>query len=250
MTTNGPKTRQISEDVIARTKARVETINHEVNQIVEKSSKDYKPIDLDGVSFQVMGCAPRRTVFLPEDEAIFNSFLRKLKSVPGLKNPILVLENDVVKIGNIENTKSLVSELRPVFFNQGDSIYFTKVHNKICQLLSGTYDGGQVKLTVHRRTATGDVDITKDFIAELNARKRIVLRSIEASDLDYLYNGVLQHSDSRFHEQHQREYLSGELNYTILKNAQLLAGLHECIDLYRPCLEMLWYDGFPTQGSL
>jgi hypothetical protein len=245
-----PSVATIPEEVIQRAKERLDKIKLEVSEIIDNAARDYKPMVMENFYFEVKGTAARASFFLPEDEIAFNSFLRKIKSIPSMENPALISENGIVKIKNIYQVRSVISELRPIFYNRKDSVYYISIHNKISRLLAGAYDGGSVKISVFSKTPNGIVEVTKEFINELNGRKKFVRRSLESSDLDYLYNGVLQHSDSRFDERHQKEYLSGEINFVILKNGMLLENLQECIDLYRPCIECLWNGGFPFPGSV
>jgi hypothetical protein len=238
------------QEIAKRVEDRFNSLNQEVERILGAAEHDYKPIDLGPISFQLSGSAPRKTVYLPEDEVTFDSFLRKLNSLPSVDDPHIEIKNGSVILKNDHQIRAKISECRPIFSNQNDSIYYTKVHGKLFQLLKGTYDSGNVKITVISSSPTGDVDKTEEFISELNARKKIIGRALELSDLDYLYNGVLQHADPKFSQRYQQDYLSGELNYLIWKNGLLLENLLELLRLHTPCLELLWYNGFPKPGSM
>ncbi|WP_374000299.1 hypothetical protein [Bdellovibrio bacteriovorus] len=238
------------EDLQKRLQEKFNQLNQDVEKILDTAMEGYKPDGLGLIYFHMEGSAKRASVFLPEDEIAFDSFLRKYKSLPEYQHPKITVRGSSAILANEANYRAKLSELRPIFSNQNDPIFYTKIHGKLSQIFLGTYDGGSLKMKIISQGPTGEIDRTPEYLAAINARKKIISRAIQLSDLDFLYNGVLQHSDARFSERYEREYRSGELSLTIAKNALLAENMVQWLDLHVPPMEILWLNGYPAPGSL
>jgi hypothetical protein len=71
-----------------------------------------------------------------------------------------------------------------------------------------------------------------------------VLRSL---DFGFLYNGFLQHSDPQYTDRFLDEYVSGELNYTLMKHVAALGFIK---DRLLPYYFMAGALVFPRLGHL
>jgi hypothetical protein len=90
-------------------------------------------------------------------------------------------------------------------------------------------------------------DLSAKFAAILKEREKSIRKVIKLSDFDYIYNGFLQHSDSRFTARFRNEYTSGELNYVFIKNLSLLPYLKDALRWHHVILGTLT---FPKLGPL
>src|SRR5439155_514923 len=84
------------------------------------------------------------------------------------------------------------------------------------------------------------------WISERNRAITAVLRSLEC---DYLYNGILQHSDVRFAERFLKDYVSGELNYFLWKHMHAFDMLREMLEPYHRLLSILTFPKLGTDKS-
>jgi hypothetical protein len=70
---------------------------------------------------------------------------------------------------------------------------------------------------------------------------------VDQFDYDYLYNGVLQHSDASYSERLLADYTSGELNYILVKHVLPLGTVHKWLEpWYRLAVALT----FPKLGPL
>jgi hypothetical protein len=66
-------------------------------------------------------------------------------------------------------------------------------------------------------------------------------------EFNYLYNGILQHSDKKFSEKFWADYTSGNLHYLFIKHAKILPYIRDLLEWHYFIFENLT---FPSMGSL
>lgn len=179
-----------------------------------------------------------------EEHAQSVSFVTRVEHLPHECKVELVKHDGHWHIGNLSFLRHTLNDFRPVIQNQSDACYYQKVHNFCYRALlrASPHDG----LTLRAIGPNGS-DLTHVFAEFLRERNRAIGLVLKAMDYDYLYNGVLQHSDARFSERFLKDYVSGEINYIFWKHAQVLAFIRQMLLPYYRILNALT---FPKLGPL
>lgn len=139
--------------------------------------------------------------------------------------------------------KMIINEYRSIIINCNDSVYYRKIGSFCKARLKDRDFDKRMKITV----LDGENNITEYFNEFLLARKKGIDLLVNNSEFDYLYNGVLQHSDLRFADRYLDDYTSGEINYILLKHCILCGHIKELLFWhYRLCHFM----HYPKIGSL
>jgi hypothetical protein len=172
------------------------------------------------------------------------SFISRYENLPSLMPVKIVHHQGNYFIGNMTHIRHILNEYRSVIHNESDSVYYQNVH-KLCfkMLQEDNYRKG----TTINILTKNDEDVTETFmtwLGEHNSAIKFVLRTL---DLDYIYNGILQHSDGRFSKRFVKEYMSGEINYIFWKHILLLDLIK---DLLKPYYMLMVQFSFPKLGPL
>ena len=77
---------------------------------------------------------------------------------------------------------------------------------------------------------------------------KAIAEALSHLHLDYLYNGILQHSDEVFSSRFVKDYTSGELNYILWKHVHILSFIQELLAPYHKLF--LNFLAFPKLGPL
>jgi len=149
-----------------------------------------------------------------------------------------------MKIEDITFIRAALNEFRPLIMNQNDSIFFTTVHNVWAAMLNHADPDTGTNIRV---VDSDNRDVTSIFIKYLGEHRAALLQILSKLDLDYLYNGLLQHSDEQLSGRLFRDYISGELNYILLKNYLILPLIKNTLAPYHQLLNIMT---FPTLGPL
>jgi hypothetical protein len=238
--------RHVQIDIPGSLLKRFDQLNRELEDVLTGAEAIVKNPFSERVSFHVINSAPQDFVTDSERSAL-HSFILKCKSVPDFDHPQLLWTGKDFQLGNIDLAKHVITDWRPIIFNQTDAIYFTRIHNLIAHMMSQTDHSKGTKITVY---AEKEKDVTSELLTFLGQCRDSVQYVIGKSDLDYLYNGVLQHSDVRFHERYTKEVHSGELNYVFLKNAKFMNWVKRSLTPYSWVAGSFWLPGHPKVGAL
>jgi hypothetical protein len=137
-----------------------------------------------------------------------------------------------------------IHEYRTIFWNQRDPIYFGKISTIYrAKLVNRDPSKG---LSITARNEKGH-DVTMDFVGHLDSRNKAIRKIIQQSDFNYIFNGVLQHSDGKFSTQLIKDYTNGNLNYILLKNMTLARHIKLLFREYYKVINVL---SFPRMGCL
>ena len=172
------------------------------------------------------------------------SFVARFENLPNLVPFKIVNHQSNYFIGNITYIRHILNEYRSVIHNVSDSVYYQNVHDLCFKMLQ---ENDYRKGTTINILTKNDEDITEIFmtwLGEHNSAIKFVLRTLE---LDYIYNGILQHSNEHFSERFVKEYNSGEINYIFLKHILLLNLIK---DLLKPYYMIMVQFSFPKLGPL
>lgn len=172
------------------------------------------------------------------------SFVTKYEHLPMLEEIIIKKVYEKFYLDNIDFIRHVINEYRTIIVNQNDSIYFNKIHS-FCHLKLINRDPSLgLSITVK---SINDEDITDTFVKVLGERIKAVRFILQNCEFDYIYNGILQHSDSVYIERYWDEYYTGKINYIFLKHALLLSYIKELLYWHYKIMNSIT---FPKLGPL
>jgi len=215
----------------------------EVNKIIEEARGAQK-LNLTGeISFRYQQSAPM-DILTTFERAQSVCFISRYEFLP-IFNGIEIVENKgKFHLNNIAFIRHILNEYRSVINNQGDSVYYTNIHNLCYLKLKNRNPQAGLSITVNHEK---DGDITETFMKILGERSKSIKIILGKSEFGYIYNGILQHSDHKYTERYWEEYYTGELNYVFIKHAALLGYIKECLYWHYKILNQLT---FPKLGPL
>jgi len=175
-----------------------------------------------------------------EERAFLVNFVAKYQQLPEFHRVEIAQDDESgLHFANLAYARHCLTEYRPVIMNHGDAIYYKHVHVFCRKPLShkDPHTG-----TVFSVLASDGQDITDTYLQLLDESHSAIGVIFKHGEFDYLYNGVLQHSDSRFSERHAKDYSSGEMNYLLFRHALLLNSIkgllfphYVCCSRLTPC---------------
>lgn len=195
------------------------------------------------VSFRYKHSAPIPVMSLFE-RAQSVCFIAKYENLPSFKGIEMLEHNKRFFLRNIDFVRHVLNEYRPIVQNQKDSIYYSHVHKYCYGRLQNRDSDTGLSVSVFNEE---DEDVTNVFVAMLGEKNRAVKYIIENCEFDYLYNGILQHSDNRYTKRFWEEYSNGRINHIFIKHASLLGTIKSCLMLHYQILNQLT---FPKLGPL
>jgi hypothetical protein len=217
----------ISRD-IERVKDKFGNIHKQLSQTVDEARNKIE-VQIDGrLSITIRNAALSQDIITEEDRARFTQFVAKFQQLPEITTVDSVERNGNIFVENLDDAKHVLNEFRPIVWNQNDSIYYNHLYKSISSKLFLKDPTVGTILSVFRNKKEDITDLYNKFLKSHRDAIRFILKRYE-SDLDYLYNGVLQHSDKDFTERLANEFDSGELSYILIKNAFLLGPIKQLL---------------------
>lgn len=211
-----------------RIKDKFGNIHIELGQIVDEARNKIE-VQIDGhLSITIRNAAIGQDIITEEDRARFTHFVAKYQQLPEMATVDLVERNGKIFPENLEVAKHVLNEFRPIVWNQNDSIYYTRLYKSISSKLFLKDPTVGTILSVILNKKEDITDLYNKFLKNHRDAIRFILKSYK-SDLDYIYNGVLQHSDEEFSERLAKDFYSGELSYILIKNAFLLGPVKQLL---------------------
>ncbi len=146
-------------------------------------------------------------------------FISRYESLPKFKKLKIAKINGKYVFENLWEARSVLNEYRPIIQNKKDSVYYCNVHKVCREKLLNTDSLKDLSITVNHLQ---DGDITIKFSRFLNEQCKAIKTILARCEFDYIYNGILQHSDQKFTNRFKEEYSSGEINYVFIKHALIV----------------------------
>ena len=147
-------------------------------------------------------------------------------------------------LNEIDSIRAALNEYRTIFFNNKDGIYYGRITNLYQQAFVPDPTGARMRFDAIN---ANHVDQSADFLEHLKSRKKAIQHTIAQSDFDFIFNGVLQHSDGTHSMRMVKAYTDGSLAYTLLKNLILAQGMKDFLREHYRVINTL---NFPSMGSL
>lgn len=173
----------------------------------------------DPVTFKVDARAKNPNFLPPPIRAQLISFALRFEHLPTNYSVNVGEKNGQVFITNIAYLRHVLNEFRPLIQNRGDSIHFQKMHSTWRGILIDGVSAPQSLLKVFDEQ---EREVTALFVEYIGQANRAISRLLPRLEFDYLYNGILQHTDPVFSERFLQDYTSGALNYIIWKHIMLV----------------------------
>ncbi|NQZ85836.1 MAG: hypothetical protein HRU03_09010 [Nanoarchaeales archaeon] len=197
------------------------TVFKEVENIIETANKNYKTKIPDTIRFQYEISAPRN-VLTDFERAQSICFITRYDSLPEFTKGNIEEKNGFYYFDNYHDIRYLLNEYRCIIQNKKDSIYFQKI-NKFCRdkLLNEDHSKDLSIKVNHSEQG----DITHNFLKFLDENCKVIRSLINQCEFDYLYNGILQHTDHKYTDRFLEEYTSGKINYVFTKHALIAQNI-------------------------
>lgn len=175
-------------------------------------------VDEENISIEFINNA-NEPMFNVDEKAQIIFFATKYENLSDFKNLTINRVDDNCFIDE-KPLRDLLNEYRPIYFNYEDPIYYERIHKFfIARML---FNEDATKATQIRVASERGEDITRNILLTMKDRIKCIKYIIEKSDFNYVFNGVLQHSDKRYLERYSEDYESGEITFILLKNVTLL----------------------------
>jgi hypothetical protein len=223
---------------------RVKTMQDELNTTIAKATSVLETQLPGPVAFSIK-TSPTADFFTEWERAQCISFVARYQHLPRECVASIVKINDQYYINNFDFLRHTLNDYRPIIQNQDDAVYYKKVHNVWWAMLARTDEN--TGTTVRAIAGENKTDVTPVFMNWLGERNKAIGVMLKEMKFDYLYNGILQHSDMKFTMQFLDDYTSGSLNYVLWKHAHALGLIRRMLEPYYLLANTL---NFPKLGSL
>jgi hypothetical protein len=233
----------IGENLPSEIKNRLSSLQMEIEQIISHAFS-IRQTSLDSrISFEFEHNGP--TDILTDDErAMSICFISRYEHLP-IYNAIEIVEKEgQFYIENIGELRYVLNEYRTIILNDRDSIFFHNI-NSFCRKKLMNNDS-TTDLSINVRSESGAI-LNDSMINILNERTKSIKTILSSCNFDYIYNGILQHSDHRFSKRFLEDYHSGQLNYIFIKHAFLLGYIKDFLSIHYRIINFLT---FPKLGPL
>lgn len=208
----------MNNDIVNSVLTQINPYLHEINYTITTHAVLPK---WKGIQFTHITSAPS-PLFTTDEQSKWFVFIMRYDMlsdmVDAIPNPKITDVSGKLMIDNLYLFKSALNDMRTMIFNNDDSIYFNRIHKIIMRWLNNKDHSTGHQIIV---TDENGVNITDHFIEVLNSYHKILNKLIKNSDLSFLYNAVLQHTDSVDSKRFIDEYGNGMIQYTIIKCYQL-----------------------------
>jgi len=234
--------KEIGNEIPSHIKSKIDTLHDEVSNIVNEAYDYLKWFRLR-VSLSFRHSAPV-DILTDEERSQQVCFVTRYQQLPHIEGIIIEKKDGKYYFKNLSFIRHVLNEFRVILFNQSDPIYYKRLH-KFCYCSLANDDPSKgLSITAHDVERN---DKTDEFVKFLNANTKAIDFILSKCDLDYLYNGILQHADKNHTKRYWDDYYSGELNYMFLRNALLVSETKNFMDVYYRIMNCIT---FPLQGSL
>ena len=222
--------------------AKFDALNASVEQIINRGHAALSTTINGKISLEYKSSAPR-DILTDFERAQSVCFVTKYESLPAVNSVTIVEHEGKYFPSNIDYIRHVLNEYRPIVQNQEDSVHYQRIH-AFCHLKLGADPTKDLSITVNHIDGR---DVTSDFKKSLGERNKAIRTMIEECEFDYIYNGILQHSDHRFTERFWREYTNGDLNYIFIKHEKILEVIRDLLVWHYRVFHFLT---FPKMGPL
>ena len=224
---------------------KLERCENEAHTILQDAATLITDFDTSLIGFRVSSSAPRPLMSHVE-QAQSLAFIVRYQHLPELhsftagRDP----KTGLYYLNEIDQVRAALNEYRTIFYNKNDGISYGVITNLYQRAF--TLGDPDASMRIEALSSSGD-DHSQDYLEHLLSRKKAIRAAISDSDFDYIFNGVLQHSDNKFAMQMVKDYTDGSLAYLLLKNLLIAQGLKDLLTEHFKVINVL---NFPRMGAL
>jgi hypothetical protein len=203
---------------------RIQGVSAEIQAIFDRAEGLMTAPLSEKISFRFENAAIGPDILTAYERAQSISFVTRFENLPVDQCVDIVEKDGRFYITNMPEVRNALHEYRPIVQNQRDSVHYQNLHR--------TWRGMLVERDLFKRTVVTVIDerkedVTPTFVTWMEQSNKAIRSVIQSLEFGYLYNGFLQHSDPNFTERFLDDYVSGELNYILMKHISALAYLKE-----------------------
>jgi hypothetical protein len=217
----------------------------EAFSILEEANEIVSDFDASSVQFRVSSTAPLPLLTINE-QAQSMAFIVRYDHLPVLNSFVAGRHPDGRRyfLNEIDQVRAALNEYRTIFFNNRDGIHYGAITNLYQRAFNRKSPHPSMK---YEAILSEGADVSDDYLNHLKTRKKAIQHAIGRSDFDYIFNGVLQHSDGQYSKRMVKEYTDGSLQYTLLKNLFIAQGLKDLLSEHYKVINVM---NFPKMGAL
>lgn len=225
--------------------ARLRACESDAHTILDEASKLITDFDVKRVGFRVTSTLPLPLMSY-DLQAQSLTFIVRYDHLPKIDNFVAGLHRQTGRyyLNEIDKIRAALNEYRTIFFNQNDGIYFGNITNLYQRAFVTEPPGSSMRFTA---IDCDGFDHSEAFLDHLKSRRKAIQYAIKHSDFDFIFNGVLQHSDGKYAMRMVESYTDGSLTYILLKNFIIAQGLK---DILREHYRVINTLNFPAMGAL
>jgi len=213
-----------------------------IEEIIALNEKETQNLHGE-ISFRYESSAPMPDLLTPFERAQSICFIARYECLPEMGTIGIIEKDERFYLSDMPFLRHFLNEYRLIVMNENDSVYYAQIHN-LCSKMANTDPKKGLCLRVEHEKHG---DITEQFIAILKGRKKSIKAIMDKSEFDYIYNGILQHSDHEHTKRFLEDLHSGRINYLFLKHAFFLEHIKESLFWHYKILHSLT---FPKLGPL
>jgi hypothetical protein len=227
-----------------RIQKRLDNLDQEIAAILSSAERHFETTVPRRIAFDFKSLAKDGDLMTEFERAQSVSFVTRYDHLPDDMKVHVVEQDGNWYIDNFWVLRHLLNDFRPLIQNQRDAVYYTRVHSVWYRMLQRT-DPNEGMLV--RALSEDGLDITPMYSKWLVENKRAITTVLGQLDFGYLYNGILQHSDTAYSKRFLWDYSSGELNYIFWKHIRVLGFIKSLLGPYHRMMKALT---FPSLGPL
>ena len=211
--------------------------------VIKKAESLILEFPVEKISLTYESSAPT-DVLTPEERAQSMVFVFRYDHLPEINHLTIGERHGRYFINEIDDIRAAVNEYRTIFFNQRDPIYFGRISNVYRDKLLNRDPRNGLSITARDEAEN---DVTLGYVSHLDSLKKSIHAVIRESDFDYIFNGVLQHSDGHHARRLIQDYTEGTLNYVLLRN---LTYAQHIKHMFKEHYRVITALSFPRMGGL
>ncbi|EPS3402237.1 hypothetical protein ACVD4U_004299, partial [Vibrio vulnificus] len=234
---------EVGMELPEEVKEKLDSIHSEVEEIVNLAYEKVVTEVSGKISFRYEVHGPR-DVLTKFERAQSVCFVTRYDSLPIFEKISVEARDGRFYFANYLEARSVLNEYRAIIQNKNDSVHYQKIHKFCREKLLNTESSFDLCISVRNEDK---VDISEVFARLLNEHYKAIKVIIKHCEFDYIYNGILQHSDHNYTERFWEEYSSGEANYIFIKHALLVGYIKDLLVKHHFLFNVLT---FPKLGPL
>jgi len=243
-----PFLENIDPSLPAEVRTRLEQLRQEIDKILDAAMRHFATDIPNRIAFRLTGNSSANwggDLMPQEERAQAISFVVRYEHLPIDVKVRLGKVDGEWHIRNLGELRHVLNDFRPIIQNQNDLTFYTNVNATVQKRLRRSDPAQGLRLQAFE--GDSDKDVSAAFAQHLGESTKAIATLLGALEYDYLFNGVLQHSDPQYSTRFVRDYTTGEFNYILWKHVAVLGQIHYWLTPFYRVLRLL---NFPSLGSL